>query len=183
VLSWVFSIVSLANCKFLVVQSSANGAESSSSGVGIFSFEANDGTCRSWSNTNALDSSARAVQAFSVLTSISLGVALAGITLVLFVVQDTIARIVWNVTRTLYMVAFLETFVTLFLYINSVGVCLNDETVVCSYGPAGKVTLLNVLFLASILSVCFFVPVPSNKPLRSRKESRERATAVRFDLS
>lgn len=123
-------------------------------------MESSDGQCQEYVES---EGTLAGSQFFGVMVSLSLGLAIVGISLVIFFLKDKAARIVWNITRSLYGFAIFCVLGTFLLFAD---VCGNDlsESATCGLGAAGYITSINFWFLVGVISTSFKVPVP-DKPL------------------
>jgi len=157
ILSWVFSVVTLSSCEFLII-----GATSSR--FGLFKGDTNDdGQCFKYAEV--LGGAHGAGRAFGVLANLCLVFAFVGISLVIFLLKEKPARIAWLATRILYVCALLWVLLT-FSFLASINVCEVDEAE-CGLGPGGSINVVNVFILIGIVSTGWITPIPPDPVIKS----------------
>jgi hypothetical protein len=140
-LSWIFSVVTLASCSFI------------DGGVGLFSIEDYYGKCESYKASDL--PSVQTARAFGILQNLSLVFSMSGLLSVIFCLSDNAARWVWLATKILYCFTL---FCTLLVFI-AFAEC--EEGYDCKPGAAAIINILNVFLLIGMVSVCWYVPIPS----------------------
>jgi len=121
-------------------------------GYGLFSGLSGDGTCVKYSANYDPDGAHQAGRAFGVVANLCLVFAFIGISLVIFILKDKPARIVWLITRILYVCALFSVIFTF----SFLGVAFEEP----SLGPAGSINAVNAIFLISIVATCWCTPIP-----------------------
>ena len=159
ILAWIFSVVTLASCTFLVVDDD---------GEGLFSYENSDEDCEKWTDTN-FNAADQVGRAFGVITNLLLVLAFVGISLVIFLLKENLARLVWMATRIVYVGALLSVLFT-FAAVGS-ETCTNENNE-CGLGAAGICNTINVFILIGILSTVWCIPIP-DEPMINVGRPRE----------
>ena len=150
--------MTLAACNFVVIEPGS----SSSVGLGLFSGETSDG-CETYPDGFEFDSAHQVGRAFGVLTNLLLVFAFVGTFLMIFVLKEKAARMVWTAARILFVLALLSVLITFAGVANEL--CIDDDLDVdCGLGAAGICNAINVFILIGIVSTVFCTPIP-DEPL------------------
>jgi len=120
-------------------------------GFGLFSASSFSGTCEKYSSYYDPVLVHQAGRAFGVLANLCLVFSFIGISLVIFILKDKPARIVWLITRILYVCALFSVLFT-FSFLAAVEAPM--------LGPAGSINAVNGIFLISIVATCWCTPIP-----------------------
>lgn len=153
-LCWILSVVTLASCRYVYY-------EDSSSASGLFTVLNGDGECQRYSPATEFEAGHVAARAFSVIANLCLVAAWVGIALVLFLLPNgKPTRILWLVTRILYVVALISVLLTNTIF-GGIDECTDsDSTVDCRFGPTASINSINAIFLIVIVSTCWCTPIP-----------------------
>jgi len=154
ILSWILSVVTLASCNFVVVGSSERG-------FGLFSVEV-DGDCETYGDGSEFDSAAQAGRAFGVIANLLLVLAFIGTSLVIFLLKENPARLVWMATRIVFVLALLSVLITF----SAVSSERCTEASECKIGGAGVANSINVWVLIGILSTVWCIPIPDEPMIK-----------------
>lgn len=161
ILSWVFSVVTLTSCDFLIVDSSNYGmfgTYTSNEWFGLFKANVGGSKCYKYSDfiqNSDLPSAHRTARAFGVLANLLLVFAFVGISLVMFVLRDKPTRIIWHATRICYVLALIAVLLTFSFF--ATPKC-DDEN--CILGIGGIMNVVNGCILVYIVATCWYTPVP-----------------------
>lgn len=148
-IAWIFSVVTLANCRFLV-------NEFTDRGIGLFKYETRD-SCESYWDDADFDTEHSVGRAFGVMANLSIATCLFGILAqTLFLGTSKFGNIAWLVTKIFYIVALLCVLITF----SFVGLCDNSD--ICELGAAGVLNVMNVWILLGVLIAAWVVPPPPN---------------------
>ena len=103
---------------------------SSSVGLGLFSGETDDG-CETYSDGVEFNAADQVGRAFGVLTNLLLVFAFVGTFLMIFVLKEKAARMVWTIARILFVLALLSVLIT-FAGV-ATELCIDDDVEVDMY--------------------------------------------------
>lgn len=162
ILAWALAIVSITNCKFVVVDSDYFGP---SLYYGLFKIGADGVSCTSWSDVGVTDDFGTAFtisRAFGVLTTLFTGL---GWVLLLVVILIFPQKIMWNIYRVMISLAVpfqLFTF-TAFAECSDL-----DDLGTCTVGVASIVGGINVAILLATSILSCSTPLP-NAPIFKTK--------------
>jgi len=155
ILSWILSVVTLASCTFLVVEDY---------GEGLFSYEKNsDGDCEKYDPDAEFNAADQVGRAFGVITNLLLVLAFVGVSLVIFLLKENPARLVWMATRIVFVGALLS---VLFTFAAVGSEACTDEDTECGLGAAGICNAINVFILIGILSTVWCTPIPDEPVIK-----------------
>jgi len=159
-LAWILSVVTLASCDFLVSEGAVvydgNGGLYSTAefAVGLFGAENANGSCESYPDGADLPDSLSVSRAFGVITNLLLAFAFICGILMIFLLKDKAARVVWLVARIMYIIALLSVIATFAISFDCVidaseaGVSSSD---VCGTGAAGACNGVNVPVVLALI--------------------------------
>jgi hypothetical protein len=134
----------MASCSFL------------DGGLGLFSVESYyDGKCESYNAGDLELPFIQAARAFGILQNLSLVFSMSGLLSLILCLSENAARWVWMTTKILYCFAL---FCTLLIFIAFAECEEGDQ---CEPGAAAIINILNVFLLIGMVSVCWYVPLPS----------------------
>jgi hypothetical protein len=156
VIAWIFAIITIGSCAFVGLP-----GYSDSKGLGLFSVDIN-GSCVRYSRTiwYEPDGARSAGQAFGTLTCLALSFGLVAHALVLYVVRDRLAQLVWMTNRVLLAVAFLCAMFTFSFYSSTLVADICESADDCVLGPAGSVGVMNIWLLLAIFTLSVCIPIP-----------------------
>lgn len=158
VIAWVFSVVTLAHCSFWQLDNNDNG-------FGLFSMKV-DGSCESYDDVfyNFDESSSHKTgKAFGILANLSIATCVFGLAAVtLFLNQNGIGKIVWLVTKILYIVAMICVLIT-FTFVKECDDNYGDTYLsdYCELGAAGILNVMNFWILLGVCIAAWIVPLPN----------------------
>ena len=159
-LAWILSVVTLASCDFIVSDEAVfydgNGGLYSIDefAMGLFRVENENGSCESYPDGADLPTSLSVSRAFGVITNLLLAFAFICATLMIFLLKDKAARVVWQVARIMYILALLSVIATFAINVDCVidaseaGVSSSD---VCGTGAAGACNGVNVPIVLALI--------------------------------
>jgi hypothetical protein len=155
-IAWIFAIITIGSCAFVGLP-----GYSDSKGLGLFSVDIN-GSCVRYSRTiwYEPDGARSAGQAFGTLTCLALSFGLVAHVLVLYVVRDRLAQLVWMTNRVLLAVAFLCAMFTFSFYSSTLVADICESADDCVLGPAGSVGVMNIWLLLAIFTLSVCIPIP-----------------------
>lgn len=161
IVTWIFSIVAVADCTFVRVGSN-NASYSDLSEIGLFQYNlANDEhQCVSFSNTINFSAAIRTARAFGVICCLLTSfIMLQSLSLVLFLQNKR--EFVWKNARLQAFVAPLAQVLTFTAFGDD---ACNAFNVKCVPGTAGIIAVANVVLLIALAFVCWFA-TPPEQPL------------------
>jgi len=152
--------VTLASCNFVVISSGSDSA-----GVGLFSAEIGNGGCETFDPDAELNAAHQVGRAFGILTNLLLVFAFVGTFLMIFVLKEKAARMIWTTARILFVLALLSVLITFAGVANEV--CVDDFfDVECTIGAAGICNAINACILIGIVSTAFCTPIPDEPVIK-----------------
>ena len=164
-LSWALSVLTLADCDFLFF---TNGSVNSVS-LGLFNIEnKDDGNCITYGerfdNNYLIKGAHKAAQVFGVVANVLLVLAFVGTSLVIFLLRDKAARIMWIGTRIAYVCALLAVLFTFSFF--GINECTDDDAEICEFGGGAVVNSVNAWILIGIVSTCWCTPIPDEPVIK-----------------
>lgn len=155
--------MTLAACDFLVIDSNSNG---------LFTEETSDGDCEKYDDDFDFNSAEQAGRAFGVLANLLIVLAFVGISLVIFLLKEKAARMVWMATRIVYVCALLSVLLTFVSFGSKRCTGANE----CKPGNAANAYSVNVFILLGIVLTVWCTPIPDEPMLkfgRPRKHNQD----------
>ena len=167
--------MTLASCTFVTVDLGDLGF-GDSVGSGLFSGETFSGGCETYDPAVELNAAHQVGRAFGILTNLLLVFAFVCTFLMIFVLKEKAARMVWTAARILFVLALLSVLIT-FAGV-ATEICIDDAfdddnddfdydfDVECSLGAAGIVNAINACVLIGIMSTAFCTPIPDEPVIK-----------------
>jgi len=164
ILSWILSVVTLASCTFLVVEDY---------GEGLFSYEMNsDGDCEKYDPDAEFNAADQVGRAFGILTNLLLVFAFVGTFLMIFVLKEKAARMVWTASHILFVLALLSLLITVAGVATEI--CIEEFfDVDCTIGAAGICNAINAIVLIGVVSTVFCTSIPDEPVIKCGGPPRE----------
>lgn len=151
--SWSFSVITLASCKFITLYGYNDGFGYGEVNIGFFSVEYS-GSCQSYNAGDFDLSFFQAGKTFGILQNLSLVFSMTGLLSVIFCLSDKVARRVWLTTKILYCLTLVFTLLVFITFAECDGE-------LCTSGPAALINVVNIFLLIGMVSVSWCIPVPS----------------------
>jgi len=161
--------VTLASCTFVSVSSSSGG---DSQGLGLFSYETFNGGCETYDPDAEFNAADQVGRAFGILTNLLLVFAFVGTFLMIFVLKEKAARMVWTASRILFVLALLSVLIT-FAGV-ATEICIEEFfDVDCTIGAAGICNAINAIVLIGVVSTVFCTSIPDEPVIKCGGPPRE----------
>jgi len=136
-----------------------------SDGLGLFSGETIDGGCETYDASFEFNPADKIGRAFGILANLLLVFAFVCTFLMIFVLKEKAARMVWMVARILFVLALHSVIIT-FVGVAK-DICIACESgAKCKLGAAGIVNAINVFVLYGIVSTVWCTPIPDEPVIK-----------------